>query len=516
MNLGDKSRATTAEDIIRRYNLDSLKTDRKNISSINTLLNRQYILIKKFVSNVTLYKPDRDLNAIWFYNGVPTLANDPFVNFSEEERINKVGNLYYDRDTGYVYQLELIENEFNWKKIDDNNLIESLALANSEADTYDNKRNIFYNLPITPYEAGDIWLNESVIMRCRCTREAGEFSSTDWIVHEEYTDESVLLETRAVLDEFKKEVTTNYVSTSALEINNNQIYGYVAEKTTEISGEVTKQNEKIAEIEVEAQKIGLSVEQKLKDVADSDGNVTSASIILAVNNDTSSAVIDADKVSLKGKEINLTSDNTTIKSTNLSVDKEGNLTCKNASINGTVTSNNVNITGGVLNIGSNFGVDNGGNLRSKRLQSDNIQVYSIQSSIQVDGNYTWIVSNETGFDITPDAIKWKKNNTVLPGTGIFSNGDIVAHNLTAMGKISGELANVACGVCTLSTEADTYVSFGKTFPSAPKVVLTCIENNTAICSANIVAIDQWGFTAYIAKQGNTFTGKQFNWIAVWQ
>lgn len=35
---------------------------------------------------------------------------------------------------------------------------------------------------------------------------------------------------------------------------------------------------------------------------------------------------------LNGKEINLTSDNTTIKSTNFNVDKNGNMTCKNATM----------------------------------------------------------------------------------------------------------------------------------------------------------------------------------------
>ena len=37
---------------------------------------------------------------------------------------------------------------------------------------------------------------------------------------------------------------------------------------------------------------------------------------------------------LNGKEINLTSDNTTIKSTNFSVDKNGNMECNNAKFKG--------------------------------------------------------------------------------------------------------------------------------------------------------------------------------------
>lgn len=52
---------------------------------------------------------------------------------------------------------------------------------------------------------------------------------------------------------------------------------------------------------------------------------TGANIMLAINNDTSSAVINADKISLNGKEINLTSEDISITSDNFNVDSEGNI-----------------------------------------------------------------------------------------------------------------------------------------------------------------------------------------------
>lgn len=51
---------------------------------------------------------------------------------------------------------------------------------------------------------------------------------------------------------------------------------------------------------------------------------------------------------LHGKQISLTSDNTTIASTNFNVDKDGNMSCSNANISGTITSSNARITGGKL------------------------------------------------------------------------------------------------------------------------------------------------------------------------
>ena len=56
------------------------------------------------------------------------------------------------------------------------------------------------------------------------------------------------------------------------------------------------------------------------------------------------------KLVLNGKEINLTGDNTIIKSNNFNVDKNGNMTCKNATVNGKITSNDATITGGKITI----------------------------------------------------------------------------------------------------------------------------------------------------------------------
>ena len=56
------------------------------------------------------------------------------------------------------------------------------------------------------------------------------------------------------------------------------------------------------------------------------------------------------KFLLNGKEVNLTGDNITIKSTNFNVDKNGNMTCKSGNFNGTITSNNANITGGKIKV----------------------------------------------------------------------------------------------------------------------------------------------------------------------
>ena len=90
-----------------------------------------------------------------------------------------------------------------------------------------------------------------------------------------------------------------------------------------------------------------------------ENNNTKANIIAKINDNTSTAQIEADNINLAGKTINLTGDNIKIKSTNFNVDKNGNMTCKNANVTGTITSSNATITGGKVTLkgsGSVIGV----------------------------------------------------------------------------------------------------------------------------------------------------------------
>ena len=86
-----------------------------------------------------------------------------------------------------------------------------------------------------------------------------------------------------------------------------------------------------------AEEINLEVSKKVGD----------DEIISKINQSAEEIQIDANKISLEGKEINLSSEDIIINSDKFSVDKNGNLTCVNASLE------DANIIGrGVINIGS--------------------------------------------------------------------------------------------------------------------------------------------------------------------
>lgn len=109
-----------------------------------------------------------------------------------------------------------------------------------------------------------------------------------------------------------------------------------------------------SEINVTSDKIELLSKKK----------VNNDEIIASINLTPEKAQIDANKISLKGKEIDMTSDNININSTNFKVDKDGNLECTNAKVQGKIESNEGSVGGwiisnGSLNNGTNFVRANG-------------------------------------------------------------------------------------------------------------------------------------------------------------
>ena len=78
--------------------------------------------------------------------------------------------------------------------------------------------------------------------------------------------------------------------------------------------------------------------------------VNNDEVIASINLTPEKTQIKANKISLKGKEFDLTTDEINIKSTNFNVDKEGNLKCTNADVKGKISSSDGDIGGWKLNI----------------------------------------------------------------------------------------------------------------------------------------------------------------------
>lgn len=140
-----------------------------------------------------------------------------------------------------------------------------------------------------------------------------------------------------------------------ISVNYNELHLDVEYLTkNEYTDAFAKQVELQSEINVRSEEIELLSKKK----------VNNDEVIASINLTPEKAQIEANKISLKGKEINLTSDDIEITSNNFKVDKQGNLECKNAKVQGKIESKEGNVGGwiisdGSLNNGTNFVRSNG-------------------------------------------------------------------------------------------------------------------------------------------------------------
>lgn len=138
----------------------------------------------------------------WYYSGVPTLVNEPADNWNTSEERNKhIGDLYYDRSTGYCYRFQGTGTVYSWQRIIDSDLTEALAIANAASDTADSKRRIFTAQPTPPYDNGDLWFSDNEIYICQISKGEGEtYEELDFIVATKYTDDTIAIKVQDNLE----------------------------------------------------------------------------------------------------------------------------------------------------------------------------------------------------------------------------------------------------------------------------------------------------------------------------
>lgn len=279
-------RPNTAQDLIKMYNLDALITDRKQTKASAEkikVLEETSNSLKDFAEEVE--KQIEDLEKIadgkittYYYSGVPTLTNFPANEWALEDYENHVGDMYYDKETGYAYKF-LFDNELNeylWRKETNPELIEALAkannaleiaegaqatantaqgVANSAQNTANNaqttanqaqttagmKMQVFVDKPDTPeidtpyppYQVGDLWLkDDKTIYRCRATKTEGEYDANDWKLGTDFTNDDYAKNVEEQLNVYKEVVATDYVLTTSFEETKQGFEAQVKSNTT--------------------------------------------------------------------------------------------------------------------------------------------------------------------------------------------------------------------------------------------------------------------------------------------
>lgn len=197
INKRDINMLRTPEDLERKYDLKSIFSLKENYElqkyGLNKVENELNNFVIKTTTNLKELQDQVDGNiTTWFYSGVPKVDNDPEVKWTtDEEKNSHLGDLYYDKDTGYAYRYSFDDNIYTWTKITDTDVTKALAIANSAKDTADSKRRVFVVEPIPPYDCGDLWIKDEELYRCQTTKSKTEtFEENDWIIATKYTDDT--------------------------------------------------------------------------------------------------------------------------------------------------------------------------------------------------------------------------------------------------------------------------------------------------------------------------------------
>ena len=267
----DRVKPVTADDVIRRLN-DTINKNKKAVELLVDELNKTNTSIEKYVEALT--KDIRSLQdqvdgniTTWFYSGVPTLENEPAIDWTtDNEKIKHIGDLYYDQDTGYAYRFNYDNstNTYTWLKITDSDVTEALALANSAQDTADRKRQNFVVTPYTPYDVGDFWIKDNKdLYRCQTKRTSGDFNSSDWCKATDYSNDDYAKQVEAVLNDFKTTVETDYVTNVKFNTTKESIEASVETVTTQI----TKIENDVSQNKTETDNKISDVNNKLNDYA---------------------------------------------------------------------------------------------------------------------------------------------------------------------------------------------------------------------------------------------------------
>lgn len=149
----------------------------------------------------------------WFYKPVPTLSNEPAVNWTTNEAKDRhLGDLYYDGN-GKAYRFQMSGTSYVWKVITDSDITKALANAKAAQDTADGKRRVFVSTPTnsSAYDVGDLWVNATYgsykndLLRCKTAKQANaQFSIGHWELASKYTDDTKANQAQASADAAKQ------------------------------------------------------------------------------------------------------------------------------------------------------------------------------------------------------------------------------------------------------------------------------------------------------------------------
>lgn len=206
----DKSKATSVRETVRKTQLEVDKANQTITAIVEKTegYDTQFSEIRQDLESITstvssqigsLQEQIDGQIQTWFYDYIPSSSNAPANSWTTtQEKNNHLGDLFYivNNSTagGRAYRWALIGSVYQWVLIEDEDVAKALADAAKAQDTADGKRRVFVSQPKPPYDIGDLWTQgvDGDIMRCKVSRQSGNYVASDWVKASKYTDDAAL------------------------------------------------------------------------------------------------------------------------------------------------------------------------------------------------------------------------------------------------------------------------------------------------------------------------------------
>lgn len=233
----DKKKVTIKGDLDIKSTYDG-KTLDKYIADNSLDKNAVETIIKKSETITDLKNQIDGAIETWFYDGVPTLKNEPAIGWTDNEKKIHLGDLYYDNLTGKAYRFAKDDSTYKWTIITDTELTKALEDSRQALKDAKSKRRIFGSQPVPPYDVNDMWVNatypsdgstyKNEILKCSTSKAEGEeFDIADWKLASKYTDDTKAEEAKKAAEKAQAEIKntqTNLIALGTTVSNNKKAF----------------------------------------------------------------------------------------------------------------------------------------------------------------------------------------------------------------------------------------------------------------------------------------------------
>lgn len=233
----DKKKVTIKGDLDIKSTYDG-KTLDKYITEKSLDKDAVETIIKKSETIIDLQNQIDGAIETWFYDGVPTLKNEPAIGWDTNMMKNHLGDLYYDNKTGKAYRFAKDGSTYKWIIITDTELTKALEDSSQALKDAKSKRRIFGSQPVPPYDVNDMWVNatypsdgstyKNEILKCSTSKAEGEeFDIADWKLASKYTDDTKAEEAKKAAEKAQAEIKdtqTNLIALGTTVSNNKKAF----------------------------------------------------------------------------------------------------------------------------------------------------------------------------------------------------------------------------------------------------------------------------------------------------